>query len=336
MTPQEFKAWRIEMGFSSQQEAANALGISKSTVEQYEAGRRRDNDRTVEIPVYIGLACNALRMARGNAYNADGRVEAWHASAREKYLLEVVECQGDRDLAKRHFQLTYGITRPEGQEIEPGRLVDELRLVNSEVKDLVRYGWSMFHLFNRKDLAPRMVVDRASGQGDNDFLECSLLRGSETDASDFWRMSRDGLATILRGYFEDRPDTAAHYFNAKAGTFLNPNWMVRDAAEIVRHARALASRYPDATGVTFRCGWDGLGGRAIADPRALWHPAMYRFDEDVTDRASKGTWRVGDLKEKWPEIAAKLVAPVMRAANCDNVVTADWIRGQAARWRSFD
>src|SRR5216683_4506669 len=119
MTPLEFKAWRIEMGFSSQQQAADALGISKSTVEQYESGRRRDNGQPVGIPVYIDLACKALRMSRGNAYSGDDRVERWHISASEKYLEQIADFRADSDLAKRHFQLTYGITRPEGQEIEP-------------------------------------------------------------------------------------------------------------------------------------------------------------------------------------------------------------------------
>lgn len=54
MTPEEFKAWRkITMGWT-QTEAADALGISRGSVELYERGARRDGDqRPVEIPPTI-------------------------------------------------------------------------------------------------------------------------------------------------------------------------------------------------------------------------------------------------------------------------------------------
>ena len=108
--------------------------------------------------------------------------------------------------------------------------------------------WSMFFIFNRQGLAPYFVIDQNSGQGENDFLECSLLAESRTGGNDFWRVSRDGLGTLIRGYFEDRRDASAE-LRTNPGSFLSPNWMVRDIAEFVRHARALAERFPDATAV---------------------------------------------------------------------------------------
>lgn len=334
MTPTEFKAWRVEVGFTTQQEVADALGISKATVENYEAGRRRDTGQPVDIPVYISLACQALRTARGNAHSSDARVEQWHRAAKRKYVAEASQWLGDREVAENHFQLTYGVIRPDGQEIDHGRLINVLREANDEVRDLVATGWSMFYVFSRQGIEPRMVVDADSGQGETDFVECSLLRGSATDASDLWRLSGDGLATLLRGYFEDRPDTAAH-LGATPRSFISPNWMVRDVAEFVRHARAVASRFRDASAIAFRCEWSGLEGRVISDPTALWHPGMYRFDSDAGNRVATGTWPVIDLKEKWPTVVAKLVAPVMRAAGCDRVVTAEWVKGQEQRWRRF-
>jgi transcriptional regulator with XRE-family HTH domain len=44
----------------SQQQAANALGISKSSVVNYETGSRREDERPVVIPRTIELACAAL------------------------------------------------------------------------------------------------------------------------------------------------------------------------------------------------------------------------------------------------------------------------------------
>lgn len=59
MTPDQFKKWRATMGLS-QIKAGEILGLSKTTIELYEAGRRRDDGRPVEIPHTVALACSAL------------------------------------------------------------------------------------------------------------------------------------------------------------------------------------------------------------------------------------------------------------------------------------
>ncbi|MCS0501607.1 helix-turn-helix domain-containing protein [Ancylobacter mangrovi] len=59
MTPDDFKAWRSIMGYS-QTKAAEELGISKSSIELYERGTRRDNGEAVIVPLSIALACTAL------------------------------------------------------------------------------------------------------------------------------------------------------------------------------------------------------------------------------------------------------------------------------------
>ena len=59
MTPIEFKEWRTTLGLS-QTQAADALGISRGSVENYESGRRREDSRPVEIPLTVSLACDAV------------------------------------------------------------------------------------------------------------------------------------------------------------------------------------------------------------------------------------------------------------------------------------
>ncbi len=59
MTPEDFKAWRKVMGFT-QAQAAEALGISKPTVENYDKGIRREDGRPFDIPHPVALACSAL------------------------------------------------------------------------------------------------------------------------------------------------------------------------------------------------------------------------------------------------------------------------------------
>ena len=57
--PEHFKKWRLEMGYT-QSQAADALGLSKATIENYDKGTRREDGREVKIPLTIALACNAL------------------------------------------------------------------------------------------------------------------------------------------------------------------------------------------------------------------------------------------------------------------------------------
>ena len=59
MTRAEFKSWRERLELS-QQQAADALGMSKSSIELYERGSRRDDGRSVQIPTTVALACGYL------------------------------------------------------------------------------------------------------------------------------------------------------------------------------------------------------------------------------------------------------------------------------------
>lgn len=59
MKPDQFKAWRKHMAWS-QQEAADALGVSRNTVFLFERGEREG--RPVEIPKTVELACAALAL----------------------------------------------------------------------------------------------------------------------------------------------------------------------------------------------------------------------------------------------------------------------------------
>lgn len=59
MNNDDIKAWRKTLGFT-QDQAATALGVSKATVVNYEAGIRREDGRPVVIPKSIALACAAI------------------------------------------------------------------------------------------------------------------------------------------------------------------------------------------------------------------------------------------------------------------------------------
>jgi len=59
MSPEEFRQWRQRLGMKKT-DAMAALGIARSTLDQYETGVRRDGRGSVEIPRHIALACTAI------------------------------------------------------------------------------------------------------------------------------------------------------------------------------------------------------------------------------------------------------------------------------------
>lgn len=64
MTPEQFRAWRNAQGLTLQ-DAAEALGLARATLQLYERGKRFETDAQgdaaeVEIPRHVALACAAI------------------------------------------------------------------------------------------------------------------------------------------------------------------------------------------------------------------------------------------------------------------------------------
>lgn len=59
MTAAQFQKWRQSLGLSKTA-AARALGMSRTTIDQYESGRHR-------IPLYVELACRELNQQATSA-----------------------------------------------------------------------------------------------------------------------------------------------------------------------------------------------------------------------------------------------------------------------------
>jgi hypothetical protein len=235
--------------------------------------------------------------------------------------------------SKSYYQFSYAIDREDGQLLDANRLIDILRQVNAEVRDLVWTGWSMFHPFTGSTIGPFFNTDESSGQGDRDFLECALLRDKDPGflATDMWRVSVDGKATIIRCYEEDHVGFTAQTGLAQ-GTWFSPQMMVCALAELVRHARGMAERFDSPTSVSFRCEWNGLEDRILHDPRGRF----FREHRARTDRrVTTGTWPVSSLGNALEEIVSDLAQPVVRLFTNDFAVSPQWVRGQRPRWKSL-
>jgi hypothetical protein len=278
-----------------------------------------------ERSAILGAVDAALRGASTLLVSDADALKLWHDAGGQAFQRQIVEQGGRADLAERHFQLSYAIQRSDGQQLDPNRLSEVLREVNGEVRDLVHTGLSMFHIFTRPEIAPIFVTDPGSGQGDQDFLQCTLAR--RTDA-EMWRVSIDGMATLIREYWEDNADDNVR-LSSTPGSWFSPNITTRALAEFVRHARGLAERFNAPSAVSFRCEWLGLHGRHVFDPHGRWvGQASAREDK----RISTGTWPVGALSSDLPEIVAALLAPLARLFGLGDTLTARWVVGQSPTW----
>ena len=132
---------------------------------------------------------------------------------------------------------------------------------NNEVLNTVRTGWSMFYPLNAPETAPKVVPERSDGTGEN-ILETSLMDiratfSQELWIPEFWRVAPDGRASLVRAYMEDRPNSVSA-LGRNAGTWLSPETVIRETAEIVTHANWLAKQFETSAQVSFRCTWMGL------------------------------------------------------------------------------
>ena len=285
-----------------------------------------------ERSAIISAIDGALRSAGAVMVSTADALKVWHEAARPIYEKDVAARDLPSFYSSSFCQLSYAIDRGDGEVLNVDRLIEVLREVNGEVRDLVSTGWSMFYPFTRTGGSPSFQTDEKSGQGENDFVECAHLRDFDPTflATDMWRVSADGTATIIRSYWEDdvgfTPQT-----HLPQGTWFSPQMMVRSLAEFVRHARGMGERFNDVTGVQFICEWRGLENRILYDPLGRFS-GHQRARQDR--RFSAGMWPIGALSNVLEDIVAELGQPVIRAFTNDFVITPEWVRGQKQRWIS--
>ncbi len=258
------------------------------------------------------------------------RLLTWHRAARAAFLPLVPRSPVADSLARRHYALSYGLEQIRPETLEQAQFADALRRTVFELQPQFRSGWNMFDPPYRRAVQARFVVDPASGDDEEDFLEAAWLRDRDPgETSDFWRVSPRGMATILRGYAEDMTQ-APPLPPVSPGTCLSPILLAQEVAELVCHARAFARLFSGVRRVAFRCEWWGLAGRELFDTDARWVHHGPALDDR---RVATAQVPLASLAQTWPEVVAMLIAPVLRAFEPDLVLDADWVRAQAPKWR---
>lgn len=250
-------------------------------------------------------------------------VAVWHRAARAAFLSLVPRSPIADSLARRHYALSYGFDLVRPETLEPAQLADALRRTVFELQPQFRSGWNMFDPPYRRAVQARFVLDPASGDDEQDFLETAWLRDRNPgETADFWRVSPRGFATIVRGYAEDMTQSPSLPLT-RPGTYLSPSVLTQEVAELVCHARAFTRLFGSVRRVAFRCEWWGLGGRELFDANTRWAHRGPALDDR---RVATLQVPVASLAQAWPEVVAQLIAPVLRAFEPDLVLDADWVR----------
>ncbi len=257
---------------------------------------------------------------------AKDRLLTWHESVEARYseiLSSTEPFHWPEPLATNHYQLSYLISHSD-PAIGIGDLGHVLEEINNEVRDTVWTGWSMFYPFTSPEIAPTVFPENSDGTG-GDLLEANLLRTGDfsTSVPDFWRVAPDGRGSLVRPYRED-------VRISEPGRWLSPETVIRETAELVRHVRAFAQRFPTAATVSFRCIWKGLHDREFMDfdPGVDWSPGRRA---SASERTVEGEWPVVQLGAAWPKIVAELGCPILHLFGFTEC-TREFVEGMAPRF----
>ena len=243
--------------------------------------------------------------------HAAARLEAWQKQSEARWLAIVrgaTALQWPVDITANHCVLSYLVVGEDLAAISPGDIRHALEEVNRDVRAIVSTGWSMFYPFTKPEIAAALHPEFDDGTG-VDVLESDLIGDGSFDTSlpDYWRVAVDGRAALIRPYREDRRRSVIEQ-GKQAGTWLSPETVIRETAELVSHARFMAERLGGRE-VLFRCSWRGLNGRMIDDFGSVyWSPGR---SAQAEQRTTSGSWAVSTLAASWQNVVADLACPVL-------------------------
>ncbi|MCY4262977.1 MAG: hypothetical protein OXC97_06675 [Candidatus Dadabacteria bacterium] len=243
-------------------------------------------------------------------------LDSWHQESEKRFLELLPQNQNltwPVEFNNHRCQLSYMISLNGDEAIS--HLSQALIEVNNKVLNTIRTGWSMFYSVIAPEFAPRIVPEKPDGTGKNvleaNYMNIEMLSsyGRDLWIPEFWRITPDGCASLIRGYMEDR-SYSNKTLGRTPGTWLSPETVIRETAELVTHAKEFAKYFNTAVQVSFRCTWMGLGNRKLLD----FHPSSdyFRCHEAQTDkRTTEKTYDIVELEAKWSTVVSDLSEPVL-------------------------
>jgi hypothetical protein len=252
----------------------------------------------------------------------------WADAAHKRFLVVANESQypWPVSIADNHYQLSFRILGLEKAYLDLNTLQQEMQRAHTATRNIVSTGWSMFYQFTRPEIAPYVIVDDTGGRN-VDAFETNLLANSRDGVGlpDFWHVTANGRATLIRCYREDR----AVFQGRQPGTWLAPRLLIREITELITYAKELSKAFVGANSVEFRCSWWGLKNRHIADFESAveWDERVSR----VSTRTSSGQWAAEEIIADIAPIVTSLANPALRLFN-GLELSPDFVRKEMPRF----
>ena len=161
----------------------------------------------VERDFIVEALSGLLGKSRVNSNDSAKTLSSFHNDCRNSFLHLVRRCKDlewSVPLAQNFYQLSYRIVSDEHAEISAEKFIPLLDRANAELRDVVWTGWSMFYPFSRPEIRPSIEPQNIGGK-DTDVYVTNLVDGrrATTSMPDYWRMTRTGMASLVRGYRRD-------------------------------------------------------------------------------------------------------------------------------------
>lgn len=199
-----------------------------------------------------------------------------------------------------HYEVDFGF-QP-GELLRLPALVDNMRAASN----LKYTGWTPFWIAERAELAPKAIDGVAEcwlGKADDSRLPIDAAH------ADFWRVSPEIRAFLMRGYAEDGIQSHA------PATVLDVTLPIWRIGEILLYADRLA-RLTNSTGnMLFRVRWSGLSGRKLAFLQS-WSRSTGGDHTAVQDAVkSSAVIPLDHIEDNLTEILHPLLQPLYEAFN---------------------
>ena len=271
--------------------------------------------------------------AKVEAPTARERLAQWHHAAQAAFQESVARLDPKPRLwlQDNFVHLSYMIRNRDGAAVPADQMLYVIEKVNTAVHDTVRYGWSMFHPFTRAEIMPRFMTDPSVDGGDTDFLQANLIEMGETTHLDFWRVSPDGRASLVRNYHEDRFEKRPDDISDREKWF-DPWLHVRDITEIVRHARALSEEFTDVEEICFLLEWRGLKSRVVASLNPERYYSNHAYASNANERVVFLCFPHAEVIGNLPGVVSRLYAPTDRLFNPRSDVSPEWVSAQMKKF----
>ncbi|MGO9741770.1 MAG: helix-turn-helix domain-containing protein [Roseiarcus sp.] len=254
------------------------------------------------------------------------RLRHWHGALAGEYRARI-ETEGRiDDLGNGYIQFSFAVHHS-GGEIDFDELSKIVNQCNADADAVTKMHWGPFVALHKDVYMPRYRTSLDVEKGERDFLEASLLDESIESITrpTIWRVSNGGIASLIKGWWEDNPR-----FGAPPRSAVSPDYLAQDIVGLVVFARAFARSFGTATAVTFLFEWNGLKGRRPHDPSGRWHMTGDHSMEDR--RVSTRTIPVAELEYGWEGPCATLAGPIARAIGIGHVLNKEWFASMKSFW----